>query len=325
MTQKKYKVGVIGCGGFGSFCIEAYNKMPEIEVLAICRTHKTELKKCAKKFQIPLTYTDYKELLKNPKIDIVLIATPPFLHTEQAIAAARAGKHLVLEKPLALTLKDADKVIETINKNSVKSIINYVMRYNPIYEKIKEETKKKFFGELQEVNFENYAKTLPEDHWFWDEKRSGGILIEHGVHFFDIFGQIIDSEPVSFKTEKGNKKILTALKYKNGVLASFFHAFDKPYIIEKSVSRLSYERGYIEISGWIPLKLRLEGLVNGRVRREITKLPYTKKELYQKNIQEIMRDLIKSVENPKYKPRISLKDARESLRVALLATKAVES
>jgi len=319
--DKKYKLGIIGCGAFGSFCIEAYKKMPRVEVFAVCRRNRTELKECAQKYHIPLAYDDYKDLIKNQEIDIVYIATPPFLHAEQAVAAAKHKKHLILEKPLALNQRDADKIIKTSKKNEIRTTINYVMRYNPIYDRVKEITKNKLFGKIEEVSFENYARTVPPKHWFWDKRKSGGILVEHGVHFFDIFGQIIGSKLIKLKTQTGSRKVLTAARYENGVLASFFHAFDKPPQIEKSVARVSYERGYAEIFGWLPLKLVTEGLVSGQVRKKIIKAPYSKERLYQKNLQDILNDLIDSIDNPGHKPKVTLEDANESLRIALLATK----
>src|SRR6201999_2560602 len=122
-------------------------------------------------------------------VDIVYIATPPFLHFDQARQALEAGKHVICEKPLALTTSQADELISIAHRKQRLLVANLMQRYNPLFNLVGQLIERKLLGELLHGYFENYAsdENLPPEHWFWDPTKSGGIFIEHGVHFFDMF------------------------------------------------------------------------------------------------------------------------------------------
>src|SRR6185369_8492880 len=128
-------------------------------------------------------------LLARPDIDLIYIATPPFLHYPQSRQALLAGKHVICEKPLAMTVEQADEMIGLAHKKGLVLVANLMQRYNPIFETIRRVIESKVLGEFLHGYFENYASDegLPADHWFWDRTKAGGLFIEHGVHFFDVF------------------------------------------------------------------------------------------------------------------------------------------
>jgi predicted dehydrogenase len=84
--------------------------------------------------RIPHWTTDWQTLISDPKVDIVCVLTPPHTHAEIAIAAAQNDKHLFLEKPLALSLREADEVIAAVERNGICAVVNHIMRYHPLYE-----------------------------------------------------------------------------------------------------------------------------------------------------------------------------------------------
>ena len=110
------------------------------------------------------------------------------MHAEIACSAMQNGKNVIIEKPLALTVEDAHKIISTRNETNANATVDYMMRFNPIIEVIAGWKEVRPFGKLNRIVIENYAQdeALPQDHWFWDKSLSGGILVEHGVHFFDL-------------------------------------------------------------------------------------------------------------------------------------------
>ena len=135
---------------------------------------------------------DVKEvetLLRMPGLDVVYIATPPFLHHPQAMQALQAGKHVLVEKPTALHPAQADEMLAAAHERGLLLATNLMQRYNPLFDSIRGLLERKPLGELLHAYFENYAcdEDLPADHWFWDRSKSGGIFVEHGVHFFDLF------------------------------------------------------------------------------------------------------------------------------------------
>ncbi len=271
--KQKTNLGIIGVGGFGQFLIKSYKEMPEIKIEAISDTNPKLLKTTAQQNKIKNYYLDYKELIKNPNLDVVVIATPPFLHFEMAQEAILAGKHVLCEKPLVLSRKEALDLIELAKIKKVKISVDLQMRYNPIYLAVSRIIKLNLFGHVSRIFFENYAtdELLPPNHWFWDKSKSGGILIEHGVHFFDIFNFLLGEPKVLWATS--NKRIKTdqedrffcILEYPGEVITSFYHAFDRPsYDLEKTETKLIFKRGVLTISGWIPLKLKGEALVSDK-------------------------------------------------------------
>ena len=135
------------------------------------------------------TSRDVEKLLARDDIDMVYIATPPFLHYSQALAALEAGKHVICEKPLAMTVEQADTMIAVGAEARPLAVANLMQRYNPIFDAVSRLIESHVLGDLLHGYFENYAsdENLPREHWFWDRAKSGGIFIEHGVHFFDLF------------------------------------------------------------------------------------------------------------------------------------------
>ena len=274
--NKKYKLGIIGFGGFGKFLYQAWSTLDSIEIAAVADLIHQETNIPTIKF-----YEKWEDLLANDEIEIVSIATPPSTHAEIACAAMKSGKNVIIEKPLALSVEDARKIISTRDETNVKATVDYMMRFNPIVEVLAGWKENRPFGKLNRVVVENYAQdeALPQDHWFWDRSLSGGILVEHGVHFFDLINFISGSEVKkvqgwqSERNEHMVDKVFANLEYENGLLASFYHSFSRPGIFEDTSIRLSYDLAQIELNGWIPLRGEVTALLNDNTFEDLKKLP----------------------------------------------------
>src|SRR5512135_2645197 len=103
MAQGGIRLGVIGCGGFGLYALQQFAQVPGVKLAGMAGTHRQAAYAAAKRFGIP-DIEEIDKMLARDNIDLVYIATPPFLHHSQALAALRAGKHVICEKPLAMTL-----------------------------------------------------------------------------------------------------------------------------------------------------------------------------------------------------------------------------
>src|SRR3990172_3342097 len=115
--MKKYKFGIIGCGSIAEIAhLPSIKKSQEAELEALCDINPDRVKETAVKWGAKWTFTDYREMFKKVKLDAVVIATPNNMHRNQAIAAAKAGVHVVVEKPLAITNKEAWDIVETCRK-----------------------------------------------------------------------------------------------------------------------------------------------------------------------------------------------------------------
>ena len=265
-------LGLIGPRGFGAFCTGAYHDADVARVAAFAGRDPLALAAAAAQYEVPKTYADWREMLSDPDVEAVHIVTPPDRHAEMAIAALQAGKHIFVEKPLATTTADAQAILTAAEAAGKVAGVNFVMRYDPLYQAVLAIACGGWLGRLTHVGFENYASDegLGNDHWFWDPIASGGIFVEHGVHFFDIIGSIAgaparDVLGRTWKREDGTAKedrVQALVTYENGVEASFYHAFNRPGALEKQTAHFAFERGHMTLHGWIPTALELTAIVD---------------------------------------------------------------
>jgi len=253
------RVGLIGCGAFGKFCLDVYSKMNEIQLVAVSDIDEKRAKATAKLFGIQGS-TDSEPSIADENIDLIHIATPPHLHYSIAIQALKRGKHVICEKPLALSIAQANEMISLAWENNVIIPVNFVLRYVPIVEIVKLIIESGILGQPLHASFENFAadENLPKDHWFWNKEKSGGIFVEHGVHFFDLYKYwFADGETLFAHAEKRPNhnfidRVSCFFRHKNGLLASHYHGFDQPAPMDRQLHRILMEKGDISVVGWIP-------------------------------------------------------------------------
>jgi len=319
------RVAAIGYGSFGAFVLNAIQELPNVQIIAVAGRNAERVKAFAERMHIPQWTTNWQTLVSDPKVDIVCVLTPPHTHAEIAVAAAQNGKHLFLEKPLALSLKEADEIIATVERNGICAVVNHIMRYHPLYERLKELIDTGKLGAVRKVWFVNFASSegLPTDHWFWDEKQSGGVLVEHGVHFYHLFAWLLDDlpEPIAtFGHEPFEAWSIVCFRERDA-FGEFYHCFDKPAALERNFGGIAFEFGYATFEGWLPLSVKVERMRNGTVVAEEHRLPYDKTNLYRWLIQSAFRDLLKAIRDPSHKVASDLISARNALAVALKAKK----
>jgi predicted dehydrogenase len=271
MTHVPVRIGLIGYRGFGAFCTESFHGEEAGRVVAFAGRDLKAMTAIAELHNVPRTYTNWHALVADPDVELVHIVTPPDTHAEMAIAALKHGKHVFVEKPLAVSNVEADAILAAAQKAGKIAGINYVMRYDALYRIVAQITRQGWLGELTHVGFENYASDegLNDDHWFWDPTQSGGIFVEHSVHFFDIIGHIVHApaKRVVGQTWKRDDRthkqyrVQATVTYANGVEATFYHAFNRPGDLERQTAHFAFERGHITLGGWIPNTLHLDALI----------------------------------------------------------------
>lgn len=185
--MNKVKVGVIGAGSISTLHTSSYKKLDNVEVLAVCDINKERAKEYAKKYDIPHVFTDYNEMLMMEELDAVSVTTWNNGHAPISIAALKAGKHVLCEKPLALNAKEAEEMVSTAKEYGKILMVGFVRRFGQNTKMLKESIDN---GELGKVY---YAKTGclrrwgNPGGWFSDKKRSGGgPVIDLGVHMIDL-------------------------------------------------------------------------------------------------------------------------------------------
>lgn len=279
MDDGEIGLGVCGCGGFGLFALQHFTQVPCIKLIGIAGTHWPAALAAAARFGVE-NLDDIGELLRRDDIDLVYIATPPFLHYSQALAAMESGKHVIVEKPLALTIRQADELIAVARRQDRLLVANLMQRYNPLYDAVRRLVQVRVLGELLHGSFENYAsdENLPAGHWFWDRDKSGGIFVEHGVHFFDMFaGWLgpgrVEAAQVGIRPETMIEEHVhaTAL-YGRSALVNFYHGFHQAGRMDRQELRLVFERGDVTLSDWVPTRARIHALVDERQTRDLCDL-----------------------------------------------------
>jgi predicted dehydrogenase len=109
--MKKYKLGIIGAGMYGKVLMRWFRQDPRAEILWVNSASEATTKAAAEEFGVEKWTVDYREVLADPRVDAVVIATPPYLHAEQLEAALAAGKHVLLEKPMAESVASVRKIV----------------------------------------------------------------------------------------------------------------------------------------------------------------------------------------------------------------------
>lgn len=144
--------GVIGTGLWGEFHALVYSRHAGAQLVAVCDANKQRAEQIAEKYGAKRYYTTYGELLADPEVDAVSVATPDHLHCEIGVAAARAGKDILMEKPLALTTADAQAIIDAAKKAGVKLMVDFHNRWSPPFNMLKQSIDKGELGEPQLIN-----------------------------------------------------------------------------------------------------------------------------------------------------------------------------
>ncbi len=260
-------IGVIGAGRFAQFSLQMFSQVPGVSVWGLAATYPQGVERMKKRFG-DLPVMEPEELVAREEVDMVYISAPPFLHYPMALLALRAQKHVLCEKPLALTLQQADELLKEARERNLLLITNLMQRYNPLYPAIKQLLTQKPLGKLLRATFENYAadEGLPPDHWFWNPDLSGGIFVEHGVHFFDLFegwlgpGEILCAQRL---TRQGGieEQVHCTAQYGN-VLVDFYHGFHQASRMDRQEMTFIFECGDVRLYEWVPCRGRIYALVD---------------------------------------------------------------
>ncbi len=227
------KVGIIGAGVFGRQHAVAIAAQPNAEVVAASRTNQKALDEFTKEFG-GQGYTDYRDLLANPEVDAVLVATPHHLHTNIVIAAAQAGKHILLEKPMAPSLVECDQIVSDTRETGVKFMVGHNNHFIPAYIRAKEILAS---GEIGEIVFGSSTMSKRwinpnRREWHLDRRYGGGMWLTIGVHAVDRLTWLMDRpvESVSahldtrFHDQNADDVGVAFMRYASGTIGTVISA-----------------------------------------------------------------------------------------------------
>lgn len=220
--------GIVGPGRIADTAMApAINALADSRVVAVTSRDRTRAEAFARKHGAAAAYTDYAEMLHHPEVDVVLITTPNALHAEQAIAAARAGKHVLCDKPLATSAADAERVVREAERAGVRLGINFQTRHQACFEDVRRMIAAGEIGDVLVAQVEVSAGANPPRGWRTDPALAGlGTINNIGVHAYDLLRYLLSSEvtAVTALLDTGRAReietlALVLLRFANGTLA----------------------------------------------------------------------------------------------------------
>lgn len=227
--MEKLGYGIIGCGVIAPWHADSVRGIPNVKLVAVSDESEQKAKSMAEKYGVEY-YTNYNKMLERDDIDLVSICTPSGFHMQAAVAAATAGKHIMCEKPLEITLEKCDTIIDACQINKVKLGVIFQRRTWEVNKKIKEAIDSGKLGKM--ILGDAYLKYYRNQEYYdsagwrgtWDID-GGGCLMNQGVHGIDLIQWLMGPvESVYAYAETMARKIevedtaIALLRYKNGAI-----------------------------------------------------------------------------------------------------------
>lgn len=228
--NNKIGVGLIGSQFISTIHAKALMSVSDAEIIAVMSPTEEHVKEFAKTHGIPRYFTDLDKMLSIPELNMVVIGVPNLLHCDITLKAAKAGKHVVIEKPLCMNLEEADRMIDACKKADVKLMYAEELCFTPKYVRLKEILDEGALGKPILLKQSEKHNGPHADH-FWDvEQSGGGVTMDMGCHAIEFFRWLNDKNPIksvyaqmstSVHTNKtkGDDNAIIILEFENGVTA----------------------------------------------------------------------------------------------------------
>jgi predicted dehydrogenase/threonine dehydrogenase-like Zn-dependent dehydrogenase len=227
IVKGKINVAVVGAGSFAkSTLLPLISKIPDYNLKAIVTATGINAKQTASKYRAEYCTTDYKEVLGDDSVDLVIISARHNLHCPIIIEAAKAGKAIYVEKPMCLNEDELDAIVKVVSEKKIPLVVGFNRRYSNLSIKAKELLKQKrgpYF-----IDYRVNAGFVPKTHWVQDPEVGGGRIIGECCHFLELFNYLIESDPtqiavsvipVNNATVVANDNVAITIRWKDGSLA----------------------------------------------------------------------------------------------------------
>lgn len=266
-SQDKIGIGLIGSGNFArSTILPNLTKIDDFELVGLSTSGSTSAGQTIKKYNFKYSTTDYKKLLEDKDIDLIIISTPHNTHAKFAIEALDAGKHVYIEKPLAINMEQLEKVKEAYERNTQHLIVGFNRRFSPFAKWIKEQLQTDKFTTL--IQYTINAGEIPKDHWINDPTVGGGRIIGEVCHFVDFCQYLTDSKiknastfSINGNSEKyiNNDNISMNIEFANGSLANIIYTSMGPKSYPKENVRVFTNGNVAELKNFVKAEIYTGG------------------------------------------------------------------
>lgn len=198
LSRERIRLAFLGCGRVTTeLHLPALRRVPEIQVVALCDVDERRLSDAARLLNGVLTERDVASILSNPVIDAVAVCTPPTEHARHAIAVLEAGKHLFVEKPLALTLADCDAIVAGAARTRSHAVVGLNLRQHRLLRVARAIIQQGRLGRIEIVHSlftTDIRLTRDLPHWRDTRAGGGGVLFEVATHHFDLWRWLLGTE-----------------------------------------------------------------------------------------------------------------------------------
>jgi 1,5-anhydro-D-fructose reductase (1,5-anhydro-D-mannitol-forming) len=238
-TGKKIRYGIIGFGGFAERAIApAIRASSNSQLVALQKRSLAAAKQKASEYKIPHAFDSVEDLVKHEEVDAVFIVSANSQHCPETVVAAKAGKHVLVEKPMALNVSEAKKMVNACKKNRVKLMVGHMIRFSPLALRIKEIIQSGSIGAVTFIKTEFvYDGRTSQRGWLQDQRiAGGGPLFDIGVHCLDTLRFVLNADVVSVASHLEPRPTRTrteltagvSLRFPKGILASIYCSYAAP-------------------------------------------------------------------------------------------------
>lgn len=250
---------IIGCGFIAKKHATSIEKIEGSNLIAICDNVPSTMEYYSQRYQAT-PYTDLDQMLLNEEIDIVCICTPSGFHAPLAVKVANAKKHIIVEKPIAMTLEDTDKIIDACNINNVKLAVVHPNRFRPVVRELKKIIDSRLLGAISHasciVNWNRNQEYYDQASWRGTKEYDGGVLMNQAIHNLDLLlwfmgtpKEIYSMEATRFRNIQAEDVSVGTIRFTSGALATVEASTTVyPKNFEESIT-LFGEKGTVKIGG----------------------------------------------------------------------------
>jgi UDP-N-acetyl-2-amino-2-deoxyglucuronate dehydrogenase len=258
-SEKSFRIALLGCGRISKNHFEAIDKIEGLDLVAVCDSDPERAKEAGTRWSVR-HFTSYERMLSEGNADVVTIATPSGLHAEQGVIAAEAGKHVVMEKPMAISLTGADALVHACDKAGVQLFVVKQNRLNPPIQLLKRAVDRNRFGRIYmascTVHWARPQEYYDQAPWRGTWEFDGGAFMNQASHYVDLIQWLMGPvESVMAKTATLARRIETEdsgvaiLKFRSGALGTIeVTMLAYPRNLEGSLTILG-EKGSVKIGG----------------------------------------------------------------------------
>ncbi len=278
------KIGIAGLGFMGSAHLNAYLELPDVEVAAVSSANPRALSGDLTQaggnlgaqhrihdFSSLRKYSAWRDLVNDPQLDAIDVCLPTDLHAPVSIAALEAGKHVLCEKPMALSADDCDRMMAAAQQHNRVLMIGHVLRFWPEYLYLQDFVHSGRYGPIQSATFVRRCGVPAWSRWLTDESRSGGAIVDLLIHDIDqallLFGS---PQRVSGKSIGPGDTLMSALLYPGGPevrIQGGWFAADSPlsmsFDVHAAAARLEWTPAGLLLSDQTGERKRIDSLAPG--------------------------------------------------------------